>query len=405
MNTKTETGVHGPGRSAVIVVLLGLFACESPADDPSLVVRRDSAGVEIVEALRPVWGDGEGWRIGPEPVVDLVMSGSGPSHEFADVLGMARLSGGSIAVADGMLNEVRLYTPDGGLVGSAGREGEGPGEFSGGIYEMVMGAGDTSWVRDWGRRVSMFGPDLTLARTFGLTSPVSGIYDLEDGTMVVGFHRPFGGDSDVGGLIKTPTALWRFDLAGNRLDSIGGTDGYTDFVRESSRGGIMSIATLFPVDAQVATHGGRLFVGNADVMEVEERTAAGDLARILRIRDYDLGLSAAELSAERDDFLGDNPSSLLQEVAESTPASGNRPAYDDIIVDPFGALWLRRYRGGSESAEPERWLVLAADGTWLGTVEVPHRFGVVDVEVDAVLGVWYDELNVPHPRVLPLNRN
>ena len=149
------------------------------------------------------------------------MSGSGSSHEFADVLGMARLSNGSIALADGMLDELRLYTPDGGFVGSAGREGEGPGEFSGGIYEMVMAAGDTSWVRDWGRRVSMFGPDLTPVRTFGLTSPVSGIYDLEDGTMVVGIPHPVGGGSDVGGLVQTPTALWRFDLAGNRLDSIG----------------------------------------------------------------------------------------------------------------------------------------------------------------------------------------
>ena len=92
-------------------------------------------------------------------------------------------------------------------------------------------------------------------------------------------------------------------------------------------------------------------------------------------------------------------------MAERTPASGNRPAYDDIIVYPLGALWLRRYRGWSESAERERWLVLAADGTWLGTVEVPERFGVIDIEVDAVLGVWYDELNVPHPRVLPLHRN
>ena len=106
MNTKTETGVHGPGRTVGVAVLLGLFACESPANDPSLVVRRDSAGVEILEALRPVWGDADGWRIDPEPIVDLAMSGSGPSHEFAEVLGMARLSDGSIAVADGMLNEL-----------------------------------------------------------------------------------------------------------------------------------------------------------------------------------------------------------------------------------------------------------------------------------------------------------
>ena len=44
-----------------------------------------SAGVEIVEALRPLWGESSLWRIDPEPTVDLTVSGSGPNHEFGDV--------------------------------------------------------------------------------------------------------------------------------------------------------------------------------------------------------------------------------------------------------------------------------------------------------------------------------
>ena len=75
-----------------------------------------------------------------------------------------------------------------------------------------------------------------------------------------------------------------------------------------------------------------------------------------------------------------------------------------MIVDPSGAVWLQQYRGESESEEPVRWLVLAADGTWLGTVDVPGRFRIVDIEMDAVLGVWYDELDVQHPQVLRLER-
>jgi len=53
---------------------------------------------------------------------------------------------------------------------------------------------------------------------------------------------------------------------------------------------------------------------------------------------------------------------------------------------------------------PERWVVLAPDGTWLGTVEVPGRFRIEDIELDAVLGVWYNELNVQHPQVRRLER-
>ena len=47
---------------------------------------------------------------------------------------------------------------------------------------------------------------------------------------------------------------------------------------------------------------------------------------------------------------------------------------------------------------------LADDGTWLGTVEVPDRFRIVDIELDAVLGVWFNELNVQHPQVRRLVR-
>ena len=146
-------------------------------------------------------------------------------------------------------------------------------------------------------------------------------------------------------------------------------------------------------------------MGNADFMDVEEWTPEGELARILRIRDYPLVLSAAVLRAERDALLeGRSSSSRFHEVAERTPPSGNRPAYDDIIVDPSGALWLRQYRGRTERAGPRRWLVLAADGTWLGAVDMPDRFRVVDIELDAVLGVWRDELNVQHPQILGLDR-
>ena len=49
-------------------------------------------------------------------------------------------------------------------------------------------------------------------------------------------------------------------------------------------------------------------------------------------------------------------------------------------------------------------MVLATDGTWLGTVEVPDSFRILAIELDAVLGVWFNELNVQHPQVRRLER-
>ena len=126
-----------------------------------------SAGVEVVSALRPLWGDSSLWRIDPEPVMDLTRSGSGPNHEFGDVGGMVRLADGSLVVADATYRQIRLYSPEGGFLASNGRAGEGPGEFSGGITEMVGATDDTAWVLDRVGRVSVFGPDLALASHSG----------------------------------------------------------------------------------------------------------------------------------------------------------------------------------------------------------------------------------------------
>ena len=142
------------------------------------------------------------------------------------------------------------------------------------------------------------------------------------------------------------------------------------------------------------------------MMQLEELDLSGNLVRILRIPDYPLDLSDAQIASERD-FLLDRltPGHPLRAPFEAAPASETRPAFTDILVDPSGAVWLELHRGDSEQDQPERWLVLDADGTWLGAVEIPDRFSVSDVTMDAVLGVWEDELDVEHPQVLRLTRN
>lgn len=383
---------------------MSLIGCGPPADEPSPVSRRDSAGVEILEAWRPLWGDSSQWSIGPEPVIDLSLSGTGEKHQFDQVVGMTRLSNGSLVIADMGWSEIRLYSPGGNFVASAGREGEGPGEFSNDIKLMLRTAHDTLWAIDWDDRVSVFGPELGLARTFALQANAVAIYDLGGGSMAVEFGTHFTA-AEKGGTVRSPTVLWRSDTEGTRLDSIASTAGGEEYVAVTSRGNLASLGALFPKEAQVAAHGGRMFVGNADAMEVEERARTGNLLRILRIPDYPLALSAAELQAERDSLLSRRSSSLWRQVAENTPVSGTRPAYDRMIVDPWGALWLRRYRALGEAAEPRRWLVLGLDGTWLGTLETPDRFEVLEIQPDALLGVWRDELNVSHPQVLRLDRD
>ena len=156
---------------------------------------------------------------------------------------------------------------------------------------------------------------------------------------------------------------------------------------------------------------GRIVTGSSDHMQIEEISASGVTLRILRIPDFPLALATEQVAAERnarlDIPLPPGVTSLPQffvQAIEDMPSPETRPAYADIMVDPTGAVWLRPFLGQSEEGGPEHWVVLATDGAWLGRVEIPADFRVMEIGVDEILGVWTDELDVPNPQVLRLNR-
>ena len=388
-----------------LLLLPCVSACAEDDSGPPLVVQRDSAGIQIVEAMRPLWGESSGWSIDPDPVVDLTLTGSGPAHEFYRARSMKQRPDGSLMIADGSSREVRVFSATGEFQGSFGGSGDGPGEF--GNLSVIENAGDTLLALDRDGRVTVVAPDLAVVRTFDIAPFTLDLYYLDTGAILLEPRSlvlpPAGG----AGLIRPPVPLVLFDLEGERIDSIGEMQG-PELYLHAREGFSGYVPVYFGKTSHVATFGQRIFPGSNDAMQVEELDVSGNLLRILRIPDYPLDLSDAQIAAERDFVLGrgrPGSTSPLRQALEAAPASDTRPAFTDILVDPSGAVWLQLHRGESEQDQPEEWLVLDADGTWLGTVEIPDRFTVSDITMDAVLGDWEDELDVEHPQVLRLIRN
>ena len=378
--------------------LVFLPSCQGGDSTPPLIVQRDSAGIQIVEAMRPLWGDSSVWRIDPDPLVDLTLTGSGPAHEFFRSGSMKQRPDGSLMIADRSSLEVRLFSADGEFLGAFGGSGEGPGEFR--SVSVIENAGDTLLAMDSDGRVTVVAPDLTVVRTFNIAPLTLDLHYLDSRAILPEPRALVLPPAGVAGRIRPPVPLILFDLEGERIDSIGEMQGPELYIS----GG--SVGVFFGKSSHVATMGRRIFSGANDLMQVQELDMSGSLVRILRIPGYPLDLSAAQIAAERD-FLLDrlSPGSPFRQGFEDAPASDTRPAYDDILVDPSGAVWLELFRGQSEQDQPQEWLVLDIDGTWLGTVEIPDRFTVSDITMDAVLGIWRDELDVQHPQVLRLMRN
>lgn len=381
-----------------LLLLGGAVSCAEEDSGSPLIVQRDSAGIEIIEAVRPLWGDSSRWSIDPNPVVDLTLSGSSPDHEFYRARSMKQRPDGSLMIADLASQEVRVFSADGEFLESFGGSGDGPGEFRG-LY-VIENAGDTLLAMDSDGRVTVVAPELTVVRTFNIAPLTLDLHYVDGGAILPEPRALVLPQAGLAGRIRRPDPLVLFDLEGEQIDSIGETRGPELYVS------VMTVGVFFGKSSHVATMGRRIFLGSNDTMQVDELDVFGNLVRILRIPDYPLALSNAQIAAERDFFLDRSPpGSPFRQGFEDAPASDTRPAYTDIVVDPSGAVWLQLHRGDSEQDKPQEWLVLDADGTWLGNVGIPDRFTVSDITMDAVLGIWRDELDVQHPQVLRLTRN
>ena len=124
-----------------LLLLWGIVACSDADSGLPLVVQRDSAGIEIVEAMRPLWGDSSLWGIDPDPVVDLTLTGSGLDHEFYRAGSMKQRPDESLVIANRGSEEVRVFSATGEFLVAFGGSGDGPGEFR--RLQRIENAGDT----------------------------------------------------------------------------------------------------------------------------------------------------------------------------------------------------------------------------------------------------------------------
>src|SRR5690606_29430272 len=121
---------HAPGCRALLLAVLA--ACSdrgtgaaAQASAPAFVTR-DSAGVQIVENSGPRWSGGLPWRVVAEPVLEIGAADGAETDQLYGVQDAIRLEDGSIAIADGGTNRIRIYDRSGRHVRDLGGPGGGP---------------------------------------------------------------------------------------------------------------------------------------------------------------------------------------------------------------------------------------------------------------------------------------
>lgn len=403
-----------------ITILLAttVSACEGDrgAPDADLVTVRDSAGIEIVENLGPIWGAGEGWTVSPEPNLLLgAVASDDPAFEFSRIAGATRLSDGRIVVVEGLTAEIRWFDAEGRHLATRGGRGGGPAEFNA-AFSLHRLPGDTILVEDRPRiRHVLFGPDMEFARAETLDQ--AGLAEtgqraecadmtLPDRSLLLCRPEPGGRPAEQSGHFRSYSRFVRlsWDLTSeSRMGLYGGLeqwgvdmgDGRTRF-------------EIHPFHARTATAAGgdplRVATALNPEYSVEIWTPDGRLERIVRRPGAERMPTAQDRTEVRERFAQRVPDEVIRNrfLAEMDEPD-TVPPIRRLTLGPGGDLWILR---DTQSA-PERVAVhdvFNAQGRFLGEVHLPEGTFILEVGEDYLLGLRMDEMGVPFVELYRLER-
>lgn len=387
----------------VVPVAMLTVACGGGQPDEMVIVR-DSAGVTIVENRGAVWGSGAGWTLATEPVLEIGATHDAPEYELAGVEDAIQLPDGRVVVADGGSREIRIYGPEGDFLGSSGRRGNAPGEFQL-INDIGYGPGDSLWVYDFGtRRFTILTDSAELVRTVTLGSELSAVGSvgrLRDGSFIVReyWSTPAHTREIQTGLSRNPAAVARYTPDGSTLDTIGLFPGREVFIGSEAGRAVMS-APLFARSLSAAVRGDAIVVGDQATLELAIYASDGELLRLIRLPNVDLGVSREDFEAEIQARLAGEPEERRSRVRahlEAMQVPETRPAYGRMLVDEGANIWIAAY--APFGREPREWHVLDPEGRLLGSVTLPERFRPLDIGDEWMVGVWRDEMDVERVRL------
>ena len=375
---------------------------------------RDSAGIRIVENVRPPDGSRLGWQVDAVPQLSIgALEGEDPYllHQIRDAM---TLPDGRIVVANRGSQELRVFDPGGVHLATWGGLGEGPGEFNS-LLAVADWHGDSliAWYSQR-ERLSVFDQDGNFGRTMIPGDPGDGRDTPEEalvnGTILTSRFSP-GGAGLGDGLVRPEREYAIVDAEGGRVARVAlnpDTETYT-----STSGEMFMVMTIpFTRSTRTTVWGGRFVVAPNDGYEIQAYGPAGTLELIVR-RDHALiAPTPAHLDAYVERQVAQRPpeeraerrQSLREGLAE-VPMPATFPAFDDIVADPLGHLWVREYDVPGEESPNPLWTVFDPDGQVLGFVETPPGLRIYEIGEDYILGRATDDLGVEYVQVWPLERS
>jgi len=393
-----------------------LLGCGKGEDTPTGFTVTDSAGVTIAESTLPLWPEGEGWTIAPEPEVVIGEADGADEYILDEVMDVKRFDDGRIAVLDGGSSQVRVYDPAGRHLFDVGGPGEGPSELSRAHYLALHH--DTIVVYEYlPPTLVWFDGTGEFLRSTRLPSQAEGAPPfgnafgfLDDGAVVIttpmrAQHSP--------GRTREVMSIWSLDSRSEDVDSL--AEIHTDEIVVHNTGGWNDL--VFGATTYLAASGSGIYVAPSESYSIRVLDQHGDLQRIVR-----RAVDPRPVSSEDVRRLAEQTISALNEDPERVDRITQRireigtadfmPAYRMITVDAEENLWVEEW--DDVGVNQGSYSVFRPDGAWLGRVTLPPGLpmdrGVglprsrLEIGKDYLLGVWIAEFGIEQVRLYRIEK-
>lgn len=327
------------------------------------------------------------------------------------VVDVTFLANGGLAIANSGSGQILLADEDGAIKRVIGRMGEGPGEFK--RLASVRELSDESIAGfDQGDfKIQIYDATARLMREIPLPvreGVVSEVWweSMDSDFWLAAAQRRVDMRAPPG-VSRPVTALVQVTGSGLIRDTI---------VTFPGHAGIRSVTYGFlnqPFGARsfLALWRGRVVLGTGEHREVRVLNAQGADSILLRWSDYDRVVGAKAKA----DFLssvaeiGESELAIARRLLDEVPIPSKTPSSWRIVTDPEGYLWVQDYPGPAAglpgyNSTGERWNIFDESGLWLGSLNLPVGFRLMDVGTTMVVGVSRDTMNVEHVFLYHLDR-
>lgn len=393
-------------RGSLLLLAALAAGCVGETPAGSVAEIQDSAGVRVI--VNPAPDTTAAFRLSDEPLAVIGLVEGAPEYQLFRVTSGTRLSDGTIVLMNGGTQELRFYDAAGTHLRTAGRAGEGPGEFGESARLVGAFAADSLMISD-GRlsRFSVFTAGGEFVRSYPAASELGFAWETQgmagSGRVLVAPLPLPDLQSPPGVERRTRSLLW--------VEPDGTVSPFGEFPGEEiSRTRSATAGVVFGRGLEIEARGGRIAVGNTDAYSVRMYGPTGEPVQVVRqVRDPVPVQPGDFERALPEPFRPGAPpgqSRMAQNIRpaiEQMPRLTTLPAFMDVRLDGAGTLWVADYRVGW-LATPLVWSAFAPDGTYLGRLDVPDRFTVLDIGTDWILARTVDELDVERVVLYGLER-